>query len=229
MIVMKRDGREEAFTRSKIQAAVLAALEETYGTKSSKRNVELSKTIAERLAGRYKKRNRAISVEEIQDDVEVELMKEGEYKTARNYIRYRYSHEFMRNSSSLDNKILALVDGVNEEVIQENSNKNPLVLSTQRDYIAGETSRDITNRLLLPDEISQAHNEGIIHFHDTDYFAQHMFNCCLVNLEDMLQNGTMINGVLVEKPHRFSTACTIATQVMAAVASSQYGFGDLPY
>ena len=164
-----------------------------------------------------------MAVEEIQDDVETELMKEGYFTVAKCYIKYRYEHELMRGSNSMDGKILSLVDNVNESVIQENSNKNPAILSTQRDYIAGEISRDITNRKLLPEDIRKAHEEGLIHFHDADYFVQRMFNCCLVNLEDMLQNGTVINGTLVEKPHSFATACNIATQIMAQVASCQYG------
>ena len=142
---------------------------------------------------------------------------------AKAYIKYRYEHELLRNMSTLDGKVLSIADNVNETVIQENSNKNPAILSTQRDYIAGELSRDITNRLLLPEEITKAHEEGIIHFHDSDYYLQRMHNCCLVNLEDMLQNGTVISGTLIEKPHSFSTACNIATQIIAQVASNQYG------
>ena len=150
-------------------------------------------------------------------------MKEGRFDLAKAYIKYRYEHELLRNASTLDGKILSIADGVNETVIQENSNKNPTILSVQRDYIAGEVSRDVTNRQLLPDEIRQAHDEGIIHFHDSDYFVQHMMNCCLINLEDMLQNGTVISGTLIEKPHSFSTACNVATQIIAQVASNQYG------
>ena len=162
-------------------------------------------------------------MEEIQDDVENRLMEEGVYEVAKAYIKYRYEHELLRNMSTLDGKVLSIADNVNETVIQENSNKNPAILSTQRDYIAGELSRDITNRLLLPEEITKAHEEGIIHFHDSDYYLQRMHNCCLVNLEDMLQNGTVISGTLIEKPHSFSTACNIATQIIAQVASNQYG------
>ena len=150
-------------------------------------------------------------------------MEEGVYEVAKAYIKYRYEHELLRNMSTLDGKVLSIADNVNETVIQENSNKNPAILSTQRDYIAGELSRDITNRLLLPEEITKAHEEGIIHFHDSDYYLQRMHNCCLVNLEDMLQNGTVISGTLIEKPHSFSTACNIATQIIAQVASNQYG------
>lgn len=183
----------------------------------------LADVISNRLDSRYRKRKRAISVEDIQDDVETELMKEQAYEVAKAYIRYRHEHELMRNGSVIDGKILTIVDGVNEEVIQENSNKNPTILSTQRDYIAGEVSKDISNRVLIPEDIRKAHEEGIIHFHDSDYFVQRMHNCCLVNLEDMLQNGTVISGTMIEKPHSFSTACNIATQIIAQVASCQYG------
>ena len=183
----------------------------------------LAECVANRLAFKYKNLHRAISVEEIQDDVENRLMEEGVYEVAKAYIKYRYEHELLRNMSTLDGKVLSIADNVNETVIQENSNKNPAILSTQRDYIAGELSRDITNRLLLPEEITKAHEEGIIHFHDSDYYLQRMHNCCLVNLEDMLQNGTVISGTLIEKPHSFSTACNIATQIIAQVASNQYG------
>ena len=150
-------------------------------------------------------------------------MQRGYFDTAKEYIRYRYERQLNRNGNTTDGKILSLVDGVNENVIQENSNKNPTINSTQRDYIAGEVSRDISNRLLLPKEIMEAHEAGILHFHDSDYFVQHMINCCLVNLDDMLQHGTVINGTLVEKPHSFATACNIATQIMAQIASNQYG------
>ena len=150
-------------------------------------------------------------------------MQRGYFDTAKEYIRYRYERQLNRNGNTTDGKILSLVDGVNENVIQENSNKNPTINSTQRDYMAGEISRDISNRLLLPKEIMEAHEAGILHFHDSDYFVQHMINCCLVNLDDMLQHGTVINGTLVEKPHSFATACNIATQIMAQIASNQYG------
>jgi len=183
----------------------------------------LATKITTRLESRYRKRNRAISVEEIQDDIETELMKEQAFDIAKAYITYRYEHALLRNSNSLDGKIMTIVNGVNEEIIQENSNKNPTINSTQRDYIAGEVSRDLTRKLLLPDDIRQAHDDGIIHFHDSDYFVQHEHNCCLVNLEDMLQNGTVISGTLIEKPHSFATACNIATQAIAQIASNQYG------
>ena len=223
MVVIKRDGREVVFNKSKIYNAVHRAADEVDKIHPIKDKDELSKRITERLYSRYKRRNRTISVEEIQDDVETELMKEGRFDLAKAYIKYRYEHELLRNASTLDGKILSIADGINETVIQENSNKNPTILSVQRDYIAGEVSRDVTNRQLLPDEIRQAHDEGIIHFHDSDYFVQHMMNCCLINLEDMLQNGTVISGTLIEKPHSFSTACNVATQIIAQVASNQYG------
>ena len=223
MIVIKRDGREVDFDKSKICSAVARAVAEVDRLSPVANKNEIPDQIAARLQNRYRKRNRAISVEEIQDDVETELMREGAFPVAKAYIKYRYEHELIRNATSLDGKILAIADNVNETVIQENSNKNPAILSTQRDYIAGEASRDITDRLLLPEDIKKAHEEGLIHFHDSDYFIQHMFNCCLVNLEDMLQNGTVISGTLIEKPHSFSTACNIATQIIAQVASNQYG------
>ena len=224
MVVIKRNGTEVNFDKSKVTNAIVKAFTEVEKINSSVGNKdEISKKISNRLYGRYHRRNRTISVEEIQDDVEIELMKEGEYIVARAYIKYRYEHELLRNATSIDSKILSISDGTNETVIQENSNKNPMILSTQRDYIAGEVSRDITDRLLLPEKITKAHEEGILHFHDSDYFVQHMHNCCLVNLEDMLQNGTVISGTMIEKPHSFSTACNIATQIIAQVASNQYG------
>lgn len=179
--------------------------------------------IASELYNKFKLENHAIDVENIQDCIEDTLMQRGYFDTAKEYIRYRYERQLNRNGNTTDGKILSLVDGVNENVIQENSNKNPTINSTQRDYMAGEVSRDIANRLLLPKEIMEAHEAGIIHFHDSDYFVQHMINCCLVNLDDMLQHGTVINGTLVEKPHSFATACNIATQIMAQIASNQYG------
>ena len=179
--------------------------------------------IASELYNKFKLENHAIDVENIQDCIEDTLMQRGYFDTAKEYIRYRYERQLNRNGNITDGKILSLVDGVNENVIQENSNKNPTINSTQRDYIAGEVSRDISNRLLLPKEIMEAHEAGILHFHDSDYFVQHMINCCLVNLDDMLQHGTVINGTLVEKPHSFATACNIATQIMAQIASNQYG------
>lgn len=223
MVVIKRDGREVEFDKEKIFDAVTRACAEVYRTAPAERIEPPAQKISDTLSDKYARMGRVISVEEIQDDVEMELMKAGEYAVAKAYIKYRYEHELMRNASTLDGKILSIADGVNEDVIQENSNKNPMILSVQRDYIAGEVSRDITNRLLLPEEITRAHEEGLIHFHDSDYFVGHMHNCCLVNLEDMLQNGTVISGTLIEKPHSFSTACNIATQIIAQVASNQYG------
>ena len=220
MIVMKRDGREDHYSKTKIFNAINKAVKEvTHGEGDE----SLATKITTRLESRYRKRNRAISVEEIQDDIETELMKEQAIDNPKPYITYRYEHALLRNSNSLDGKIMTIVNGVNEEIIQENSNKNPTINSTQRDYIAGEVSRDLTRKLLLPDDIRQAHDDGIIHFHDSDYFVQHEHNCCLVNLEDMLQNGTVISGTLIEKPHSFATACNIATQAIAQIASNQYG------
>lgn len=220
MIVTKRDGREDHYSKTKIFNAINKAVKEvTHGEGDE----SLATKITTRLESRYRKRNRAISVEEIQDDIETELMKEQAFDIAKAYITYRYEHALLRNSNSLDGKIMTIVNGVNEEIIQENSNKNPTINSTQRDYIAGEVSRDLTRKLLLPDDIRQAHDDGIIHFHDSDYFVQHEHNCCLVNLEDMLQNGTVISGTLIEKPHSFATACNIATQAIAQIASNQYG------
>lgn len=223
MVIIKRDGREVKFEKKNISNAIMRAFTQTGEFNDKNKAEEIATIIADGLASRYKRRDRTVSVEEVQDDVETELMKEKAFETAKAYVRYRYEHELIRNSSGIDNKILTLCDGVNEEVIQENSNKNPLILSTQRDYVAGEVSRDITNRLLLPEDIRIAHEQGIIHFHDSDYFIQRMPNCCLVNLEDMLQNGTVISGTLIERPHSFSTACNIATQIIAQVASNQYG------
>lgn len=220
MIVMKRNGQEDQYTKSKIHNAIDKAVNDVVHGGD---NCSLADTIANRLDARYRKRKRTLSVEEIQDDVETELMKEQAYEVAKAYIRYRHEHELMRNGNVIDGKIMSIVDGVNEEVIQENSNKNPTILSTQRDYIAGEISKDISNRLLIPEDIRKAHDDGLIHFHDSDYFVQRMHNCCLVNLDDMLQNGTVISGTMIEKPHSFSTACNIATQIIAQVASCQYG------
>ena len=220
MIVMKRDGREDQYTKTKIHTAISKAIAEV--TNGAGDN-SLATVITNRLDSRYRKRKRAISVEEIQDDIETELMKEQAFDIAKAYVRYRYQHEINRNGSSIERKILTIVDGVNEEVIQENSNKNPTILSTQRDYMAGEVSREITNNTLLPKDILNAHEKGLIHFHDSDYFVQRMPNCCLVNIEDMLQNGTVISDTLIEKPHSFSTACNVTTQAVAQIASNQYG------
>ena len=203
MKIIKRNGAEVGFDITKIIIAITKANE----------SVDLQ----------CQKMNRAPTVEEIQDMVEHYIMAHGAFEVAKHYITYRYTRSLVRKSNTTDDKILSLIECNNEEAKQENSNKNPVVNSTQRDYMAGEVSRDITNRILLPKDIVEAHNEGIIHFHDTDYYAQHMHNCDLVNLEDMLQNGTVITGTLIEKPHSFATACNIATQIVAQVASNQYG------
>ncbi|MDE5995788.1 MAG: anaerobic ribonucleoside-triphosphate reductase, partial [Eubacterium sp.] len=181
------------------------------------------KDIAEYVEFKILKANRALSVEEIQDIVENQIMAQGAFEVARRYVKYRYTRTLIRKANTTDNQILSLIECNNEEVKQENSNKNPTVNSVQRDYMAGEVSKDLTKRILLPADIVEAHENGIIHFHDADYFAQHMHNCDLVNLEDMLQNGTVISGTMIEKPHSFSTACNIATQIIAQIASSQYG------
>ena len=223
MVVIKRDGREVNFDKTKIRDAAYRALCEVDHLHPIENKENMAERLANRLAFRYKGLHRAISVEEIQDDVETELMEEGVYAVAKAYIKYRYEHELMRNASTLDGKVLSIADNVNETVIQENSNKNPTVNSVQRDYMAGEVSKDITRRFLLAPDIVEAHEKGLIHFHDADYFAQHMHNCCLVNLEDMLQNGTVISETMIDRPKSFSTACNIATQAIAQIASSQYG------
>ena len=224
MKVIKRNGTEADFSREKIYKAITRANEEvrSFNEKDATSDTVIN-TIATRLYERCRKRPRATSVEEIQDMIETELMKEHAYETAKKYIRYRYWRSQIRQHNTTDDQILSLIENNNEEVKQENSNKNPTVVSVQRDYMAGEVSKDLTKRFLLPKDISRAHEEGLIHFHDADYFAQHITNCCLVNLEDMLQNGTVISGTKIENPHSFSTACNIATQIIAQVASSQYG------
>lgn len=222
MICIKRNGKEVDFDESKIYNAIKKA-----NLSIDERRYRLSDNdideIVERVFKKSQALGRAVSVEEIQDSVEEEIMVHGAYKVAKNYITYRYKHELLRKSNTTDEYIMTLIEGDNEEVKQENSNKNPTVNSVQRDYMAGEVSKDITKRFLLPEDIQEAHAQGLIHFHDADYFAQHMHNCDLVNLEDMLQNGTVISETLIEKPHSFSTACNIATQIIAQVASSQYG------
>ena len=221
MKIIKRNGAEENFDMNKIQIAITKANE---SVAEADRMTSLQiKRITEAVVIACESLGRAPTVEEIQDLVEKKIMAHGAFEVAKNYITYRYTRSLVRKSNTTDDKILSLIECNNEEVKQENSNKNPVVNSTQRDYMAGEVSRDITNRILLPKEIVDAHNEGIIHFHDSDYFAQHMHNCDLVNLEDMLQNGTVITGTLIERPHSFSTACNIATQIIAQVASNQYG------
>ena len=221
MNIIKRSGKEVHFEAEKIQNAVQKAnrtvKEEEHLTVDQIRN------IVQAVTAKCRGLNRAAGVEEIQDMVEEEIMRHQAYRVANHYITYRYKRQLVRKANSTDQQILSLIECSNEEVRQENSNKNPVVNSVQRDYMAGAVSKDITNRLLLPSEIVAAHEAGIIHFHDADYFAQHMHNCDLVNLDDMLQNGTVISDTLIEKPHSFSTACNIATQIIAQVASSQYG------
>ena len=221
MKIIKRSGAEVEFDAAKIVLAITKANESVI---SSERMSEIQiKRIAEDVEMAAKNINRSLSVEEIQDLVENEIMNQRAFSVARRYITYRYNRALVRKANTTDEQILSLIECNNEEVKQENSNKNPTVNSVQRDYMAGEVSKDITKRILLPQDIVEAHENGTIHFHDADYFAQHMHNCDLVNLEDMLQNGTVISGTMIEKPHSFSTACNIATQIIAQVASSQYG------
>lgn len=221
MKIIKRSGREDAFDEAKIVNAVAKA-NASVG-EADRLSDEEVRAVGENVAKIAMASSRALSVEEIQDLVENEIMAHKKYRVARNYITYRYTRELARKANTTDDRILSLIECNNEEVKQENSNKNPTVNSVQRDYMAGEVSKDITKRILLPKDIVAAHEAGIIHFHDADYFAQHMHNCDLVNLEDMLQNGTVISGTYIEKPHSFSTACNIATQIIAQVASNQYG------
>lgn len=221
MKVIKRNGVEVDFTPEKIKNAISSANEEVdVKDRLSDREID---EIVTGITETTKIIGRAVSVEEIQDTVESRLMRSRSPEVARKYIRYRYDREKIRNNNTTDDAILTLIECENEDVKQENSNKNPTIISTQRDYMAGEVSKDLTRRVFLPREIVEAHDAGIIHFHDADYFAQHSHNCDLVNLEDMLQNGTVISGTLIEKPHTFSTACNIATQIIAQVSSSQYG------
>ena len=221
MKVIKRSGSETKFNASKIFNAISKA------NNSLDENLRLTddqiREITAKVERECKKRKRASSVEEIQDLVEKEIMAAGKYELAKSYITYRYTRALARKANTTDDQILTLIECTNEEVMQENSNKNPVCNSVQRDYMAGEVSKDISKRILLPKEVTEAHSEGIIHFHDMDYYAQHMHNCDLVNLEDMLQNGTVISGTMIVKPRSFSTACNIATQIIAQVASSQYG------
>ena len=221
MRVIKRNGAEVEFDIVKIIVAVTKA-NDVVDEEARMTPVQIQR-IAESVEFSCQSLGRAPTVEEIQDFVEHQIMAHGAFEVARRYITYRYNRSLVRKSNTTDDKILSLIECNNEEAKQENSNKNPVVNSTQRDYMAGEVSRDLTNRLLLPEDIVKAHEEGIIHFHDTDYYAQHMHNCDLVNLEDMLQNGTVITGTLIERPHSFATACNIATQIVAQVASNQYG------
>ena len=220
MKIIKRNGAEEDFDNNKIVVAVAKA---NTAAGKNKLSLEQIKDIADYVEYKCVKLNRAVSVEEIQDMVENQIMSTGAFELAKDYVRYRYQRSLIRKANTTDNRILSLIECNNEDVKQENSNKNPTVNSVQRDYMAGEVSKDLTKRMLLPQDIVEADKEGIIHFHDSDYFAQHMHNCDLVNLEDMLQNGTVISGTYIEKPHSFSTACNIATQIIAQVASNQYG------
>ncbi len=221
MKIIKRNGSEAEFNIEKIIAAITKA--DMANDNGRELTDEQIRQIAVTIKNTGECISRALSVEEVQELVELEIMKCGAYETAKRYIRYRYTRNLARVANTTDNQILTLIECNNEEAKQENSNKNPTVNSVQRDYMAGEVSKDITMRILLPEDIVKAHEDGIIHFHDTDYYAQHMHNCDLVNLDDMLQNGTVISGTMIEKPHSFSTACNIATQIIAQVASNQYG------
>ena len=221
MKIIKRNGSEMPFDNQKIYSAISRANAQVEET--DRITPEEIEAITERVTEYCKQLDRAPDVEEVQDQVEHELMVHGAFVLAKCYITYRYTRALVRQSNTTDDRILSLIECSNEEAKQENANKNPVINSTQRDYMAGEVSKDLSERLLLPADIVKAHQEGIIHFHDMDYYAQHMHNCDLVNLEDMLQNGTVITGTLIEKPHSFSTACNIATQIIAQVASNQYG------
>ena len=222
MNIIKRNGQEMPFDQNKIRNAISKANNSVDAGVRHLTEKEIDDITSE-VTAKCKKISRAVGVEEIQDFVEMAIMAKGAFEVAKNYITYRYRRQLARQFNSTDKKIFAIIDGQNEEVKQENSNKNPTINSVQRDYMAGEVSKDLTKRFLLPEHIWKAHEEGLIHFHDADYFAQRMHNCDLVNLEDMLQNGTVISNVLIEKPHSFSTACNIATQIVAQVASNQYG------
>ena len=221
MKIIKRNGTEVTFDAEKIANAVRKANNEV--SEDNRLTEEQIDKITKKVTALANDLNRAVNVEEVQDFVENQIMNEKAFAVARKYITYRYTRALVRRANTTDAQILTLIECNNEEVKQENSNKNPTVNSVQRDYMAGEVSKDLTRRILLPPDIVAAHDEGLIHFHDADYFAQHMHNCDLVNLEDMLQNGTVISGTFIEKPHSFSTACNIATQIIAQVASNQYG------
>lgn len=220
MVVIKRDGKKVEFDKSKIASAIMKAIESTPDTEATQWDANW---IADMVTTEIEGLGRQVEVEEIQDIVEKTLMNCCDNDVAINYIRYRYQHELDRKGDATVSNILSLIERDNENIKQENSNKDPIINSTQRDYMAGEISKSISKKFLIPEDIWKAHEDGIIHFHDTDYFAQHMHNCCLVNLEDMLQNGTVISGTKIDRPHSFSTACNIATQIIAQVASSQYG------
>ena len=221
MNIIKRNGEEVTFNKAKIASAITKA-NKTVAESERLADSQIS-GIADGIQSYAKDVGRALSVEEIQDLVETKIQQCGAFNVAKNYIKYRFTRELQRRKNTTDESILSLLNDSNEEAKQENSNKNPTIASTQRDYMAGEVSKDISRRVLLPECITKAHDEGLIHFHDMDYFAQHIFNCCLCNLEDMLQNGTVISGTMIEKPHSFSTACNVATQIIAQVASNQYG------
>lgn len=221
MIIIKRDGSEAEFDLTKIENAITKANKEV--SEEKRLSPEIIHAISTEIKREVEKEKRILNVEDIQDIVQAKVIKYGGIDVAIKYITYRYKHDLIRKSNTTDESILALINESNEEMKQENANKNPILASTQRDYMAGEVSRDITERLLLPEDISKAHKEGIIHFHDSDYFANHIHNCDLINLEDMLQNGTVISETKIEKPHSFSTACNIATQIIAQVACNQYG------
>ena len=221
MNIIKRSGEEQQFDCAKIINAITKA--NKTATEDNRLSAEDIEDIALAVERHCKRCHRAMSVEEIQDVVEMKLMKSGHFDVARKYITHRYARQMARHENTTDKQVLSLIECNNEEIKQENSNKNPTIASTQRDYMAGEVSKDISKRYLLPNDIVKAHDDGLIHFHDMDYFAQHIFNCCLINLEDMLQNGTVISGTKIDKPHSFITACNIATQIVAQVASAQYG------
>ena len=221
MNVIKRNGKEVPFDITKIVNAIGKANNEVDHVHQM--NDYQIRAVADNIAHKIAGYSHAANVEDIQDMVETGIMEMRGYEVAQKYVRYRYKREISRKSNTTDDGILSLIDLSNEEVKQENSNKNPVINSTQRDYMAGEISKDLTARLLLDPEIVKAHQEGLIHFHDSDYFAQHMHNCDLVNLEDMLQNGTVISQTMIEKPHSFFTACNVTTQIVAQVASNQYG------
>ncbi len=220
MKIIKRNGSEEEFDIDKIIMAIRKANDAGIRKELTEEQID---DIADYIEYKCDKMNRTLSVEEIQDLVENQIMAKGAFEIAKGYVRYRYTRSLVRKSNTTDDRILSLIECNNEEVLQENSNKDPVVNSVQRDYMAGEVSKDLSRRILLPPDIVEADRQGIIHFHDSDYFAQHMHNCDLVNLEDMLENGTIISGTYIEKPHSFSTACNIATQIIAQVASNQYG------
>lgn len=221
MKIIKRSGEEVEFDVQKIKTAISKANESVMDYE--KLTEDQIFEIASRIEDATQNISRTVSVEEIQDMVENQLMAANAFSVARNYITYRYKRALVRKSNTTDEQILSLIECNNEEVKQENSNKNPIINSVQRDYMAGEVSKDLTKRILLPQDIVEAHEKGIIHFHDADYFSQHMTNCCLDNLGDMLQNGTVISGTKIEPPKSFETACNIAAQVIAQIASNQYG------